>query len=172
VWTELVAVDTTGRDIIKIATDWFHRMSWHVRNKKYFNEGDYTPRVDAMVRKVESRPMPVLGEASARARPPIQTASTATGANGAGAMALHVGPRLPYAQAESYCRQRGMTLPTVAQAKSRLEELSKSDPYFGVWTTDQTQTDQLGNKRRALMNNGFTEGFSVNESHRTVCFPA
>ncbi|MEP3246569.1 MAG: hypothetical protein ABJN40_16365 [Sneathiella sp.] len=79
--------------------------------------------------------------------------------------------RLTYAKAKAFCESKGMHLPTVPEAKAKRAQLQSGDPYWGIWTTDQTQSDRLINRYRTLRNNGFTEGAGRHTEQRTFCFP-
>ena len=167
--TKMRRMDETGVEIDRLGAEDFFRMRAQIQSGRKATLSNIEEVVEGMAREVLAMGAPALprGRSTAggsRTVPDQQTAARSS-------PGLVFGPRLPYSQAMQYCQARGMRLPTLAQARSRIDELQKTEGFYGTWTTEQTSGDRMINKRRTLMNSGFDEGFLASESHKTVCFP-
>lgn len=80
-----------------------------------------------------------------------------------------MGPRLDWESARRYCAQRGMRLPTVAEARAKRDQFG-TDDFWGVWTSELRMNSGYGPWYETMRWNGHTEMQLASREEHTVCF--
>jgi hypothetical protein len=164
-------IDRRGLKIIDMARKDFEYIQWLVSKGRSGPLREYLPEVNRIAN--DWTPVTISGRVNLPgANAGTGTATSSTAEQTRTQNAIVQGPLLDWAGAKAYCQSRGMQLPTLAMAAARRSDLQSGDPWYGVWTSDQTGTDRLGRQARTFRsNNGDNQGAPVAEKHRTFCFP-
>ena len=162
--------DERGYDLIRLAKEDFQRIKYRVRNNLPFKNTFEEKRAD----KLASGPSANVGEAPdgfGTESSNMKTAIVADAQNKKTSAFLFHPERMTFSAAKAFCQSKGMHLPSVAEAKPHLKEMIPlGDPFWGIWTTDQTAPDKIVGRYRTLRNNGFTEGENPTFASRVFCF--
>ncbi len=163
--------DARGNHLIRLAAEDFERIRYRAAKRIPYRNTFEEAKADQLA----SGPSQDVGPAPdgfGEQQFAQSKATTPTAATSKPADFLYHPQRLNFADAKAFCQSKGMHLPTVAEAKAKLAQMrSLGDPYWGIWTTDQSSSDKMVGRYRTLRNNGFTEGEFAQNAQRVFCFP-
>ncbi len=165
--------DQRGYALIRLAKEDFERIKYRVRKKLPFKNTFEDAKADMLANGPSNSvgPTPARFEGDQSSQQAKLAEDNQQGQQKTSAFLYHP-TRLTFADAKAFCQSKGMHIPTVAEAKPHLKEMVPlGDPFWGIWTTDQTAPDKIIGKYRTLRNNGFTEGEHPTFASRVFCFP-
>ncbi|WP_282608047.1 hypothetical protein [Pelagibius sp. Alg239-R121] len=159
---EIAEIDSRGKKIIALAAEDFERIRARVRNNQPFVPTLELDKIEELARGPKAQAAPSSSEAKAT--------PSGSGSQPSGPTAIVLGPNLSWDEAGTYCRERGLRLPAVSEARGRLSELRSQDAHLGIWTAEAQYVDQYVRKYQTVRDNGFTEGENASSRHRVACF--